>query len=62
MSTLVEAGGLAFLSGIAGGERGAGTGRTGSRDQVARETRTIIAELKARLAAAQAPGWTASCI
>lgn len=53
MSMLVEAGGLAFLSGISGGGA-TGAGRTATRDQVTRESRAIVAELKTRLALARA--------
>lgn len=53
MSMLVEAGGLAFLSGINGGGANA-AGRVATRDRVTRESQTIVAELKARLALAGA--------
>lgn len=45
MSMLVEAGGLGFLSGIPGTDGASGR----ARDGVVRQTRAIIAELKARL-------------
>jgi enamine deaminase RidA (YjgF/YER057c/UK114 family) len=52
MSALVEAGGLAFLSGITPETPIAGAG--GPRDEVARQTRAIIGDLKARLGAENA--------
>jgi enamine deaminase RidA (YjgF/YER057c/UK114 family) len=51
MSALVEAGGLAFLSGITGS---LGAPGSASRDDIALEMRTIVADLKTRLKAANA--------
>jgi enamine deaminase RidA (YjgF/YER057c/UK114 family) len=51
MSMLVEAGGLAFLSGICGGDAKA-AGRAAARDRVTHESQAIVSELKARLALA----------
>ena len=53
MSMLVEAGGLAFVSGITG-DADAGRGSTAGRAQISRQTRAIVADLKARLALANA--------
>jgi enamine deaminase RidA (YjgF/YER057c/UK114 family) len=53
MSALVEAGGLAFLSGITGNS-GAGRGARTSGEATAGEARAIVAELKTRLALANA--------
>jgi enamine deaminase RidA (YjgF/YER057c/UK114 family) len=52
MSMLVEAGGLAFLSGITAGK--GGSGKRTARAQVASEANAIVAELKARLALVRA--------
>ena len=54
MSALVEAGGLAFLSGITGSRAAAGAGARASREELASETRTIVADLRTRLKAANA--------
>jgi len=51
---LVEAGGLAFLSGIACADGASLPARKGSHGQIERQTRANIAELKARLALARA--------
>ena len=52
MSALVEAGGLAFLSGLTGAD--ARSRKGSARDRLARETQAIVAQLKERLSAAQA--------
>jgi enamine deaminase RidA (YjgF/YER057c/UK114 family) len=54
MSMLVEAGGLAFLSGIVCADGAPPPGGKGSHGQIERQTRAILAELKARLALAHA--------